>query len=185
MDDILSGLTENYLPSAMRTAAAAKSGAPASAQSDEYKGKNGELDMTDFLYLMVEQFKNQTIDNTASTADMMNQLVQMSVMQAVTNVTTAVSTLVDANTLTYASSLVGKEVTIGQYDKDGKLQEIVGTVTATGAYQGQQVIFVNDKSYLLSDIMAIGKLPDAPEKDDGAGDAGKPDDSGGNGGSTA
>ena len=41
------------------------------------------LSFTDMLGLMVAQFQNQTIDNQASTTDMMNQLVQMTTMQAI------------------------------------------------------------------------------------------------------
>ena len=111
-----------------------------------------ELDMTDFLQLMVAMFQNQDIDNAASTTDMMNQMVQMSVVQAITNIT-------DATVMMYAGSLVGKEVTVGTWN-GGELQETVGTVTGTGMAGGQQVIFVNGKSYYLSDIMAVGRLPD-------------------------
>lgn len=111
------------------------------------------LEMDDFLNLIVKQFQNQDIENAASTSDMMNQLVQMTVIQAVSNIT-------DATTMMYTASLVGKEVTIGQYDKNGKLEEIVGTVTATGTYGGQPVVFVNGTSYHLSSIMAVGKLPE-------------------------
>lgn len=123
---------------------------------------NDSLDMTDFLTLMVAQFQNQTMDNTASTSDMLNQLVMMQAVTAISNIT-------DATVMMYAGSLVGKEVTVGQYDKEGKLQEIVGTVTGTGMAGGQQVIFVDGKSYYLSDIMAIGRLPEIedPENPDG------------------
>lgn len=117
------------------------------------------LGMNDFLYLMVQQFQNQTMDNTASTADMMNQMVQMSVVQAVKNIT-------DATTIMYAGSLVGKEVTVGERGANGKYTEVVGTVTATGQYGGEQVIFINDKAYKLSDIMAIGRLPEPEDPED-------------------
>ena len=46
-----------------------------------YEDKSS-LSFTDMLGLMVAQFQNQTIDNQADTSDMMNQLVQMSSMQA-------------------------------------------------------------------------------------------------------
>ncbi len=114
---------------------------------------NDELDMTDFLSLIVAQFTNQSIDSTADTSDMLNQLVQMSTVQAISNIT-------DATVMMYAGSLVGKEVTVGQYNSDGKLDEIVGTVTGTGVSGGQQVIFVDGKTYNLSDIMAVGRLPE-------------------------
>lgn len=118
------------------------------------------LQLDDFLQLIVMQFQNQTIDETASTTDMINQMVQMSVIQMLSTVNTSISTMVDASTLSYAASLVGKEVTIGEYGADGKLTETVGTVTGTGTYQGAQVIFVNDKQYFLNQILAVGKVPE-------------------------
>ena len=126
------------------------------------KGEDMGLDFTDYLQLMVQQLQNQTMDNTTDTSDMLNQLVQMS----------------DANTLTYAASLVGKTVTVGEYGEDGKLQEVVGTVTGTGTYQGVPVIFVDGEMYALSDIMAVGTLPDIPETPD------EPEGGSGEGGDT-
>ena len=93
------------------------------------------LDMTDFLTLMVTELKNQSIDQTADTSDMLNQLVQMQMVQALVNMT-------DASVMSYAASLVGKEVT---------------------------VVFVGDKYYLLSEILAVGTLP-KPETDPGEGE---------------
>lgn len=124
------------------------------------KTKGGmDLDMTDYLTLMVEMLKNQDMDNTADTSEMMNQMVQMSVVQAITQITDVIN---EATSLSYAASLVGKEVTIGQYE--GKtLHEIVGTVTATGTLNGKQVVFIGDESYYLTDVMAIGRLPQKVE----------------------
>ena len=42
---------------------------------------------------------------------------------------------------------------------EGKLQELVGTVTGTGTLNGKQVIFVGDEYYQMSEILAVGKLP--------------------------
>ena len=139
------------LSSVLSTSSSATSAVKNSTNTNAGKS----LDMTDFLSLMVAMFQNQDIDNAASTSDMMNQMVQMSVVQAITDISTLIN---DSTTLTYAASLVGKEVTIGQY-VGGDLQELVGTVTGTGTLNGQQVIFLGDKSYYLSDIMAIGRLP--------------------------
>ena len=133
-----------------------------------------ELDMNDFLILMVAMFQNQDIDNAASTTDMMNQMVQMSVVQAITNINTLID---DSTVMTYAASLVGKEVTIGKY-VNKELTEITGVVTGTGTLNGQQVVFIGNDSYYLTDIMAVGRLPEkeddvkpegpeGPEKPDG------------------
>ena len=141
----------------------------------ESKDKS-QLSFTDMLGLMVTQFQNQSIDNQASTTDMMNQLVQMTTMQAMTALTTKMDEVALANVMSYSASLVGKEVTVGVWNEQtGKLEEIVGVVKGSGTYDGQQVIFVNGKSYLLSSIMAVGKLPEIkdPEKPgegDGDGD---------------
>ncbi len=126
-----------------------------------------DLTTDDFLVLLCAMFQNQDIDNTASTADMMNQFVQISVIQAVTDISSLIH---DTSTLTYASSLVGKTVTIGMYEGN-ELKEIEGVVTGTGTLNGEQVIFIGDDIYMLSDIMAIGKLPEVkdPEKPDGDG----------------
>jgi len=114
------------------------------------------LDMTDFLSLMVSMFQNQDIDNTANTSDMLNQMVQMSVVQAVTDISAKIS---DSTAMTYAASLIGKNVVIGQ-NVGSTLKEVEGVVTGTGMLNGTQVVFIGNDHYSLSDIMAVGKLPD-------------------------
>ena len=95
------------------------------------------LDMQDFLTLMVTELQSQSIDSTADTSDMLNQMVMMQMVDALTNMT-------DASIMSYAASLVGKTVTVGQYDAQGNLQEVVGTVSGTGTMGGEQVVFVNE-----------------------------------------
>ncbi len=129
------------------------------ADKSTNKKAGQDLDMTDFLTLMVATFQNQDIDNTASTADMMNQMVQMSVVQAISNISALIN---DSTIMTYSASLVGKEVTVGKYE--GKeLKEIQGVVTGTGTLNGEQIIFIGEDSYYLDQIMAIGKLPEKKE----------------------
>ncbi len=125
------------------------------------KKAGSDLDMTDFLTLMVAGFKNQDMENPASTTDMMNQLVQMSVVTAINNINSLIS---DSTVMTYAASLVGKTVTVGKIVPGVKgVQEIQGEVTGTGTLNGKQVIFLGEDSYYLTDIMAIGKLPEKKE----------------------
>ena len=145
------------------------------------KGSNMDLDMTDFITLMVTQMTSQGIDDTMDTSEMLNQMVQMQMITSMVNMT-------DAVTMNYSASLVGKFVTVGKMGDDGKLQEVYGEVTGTGTMDGQQVIFIdNDKYYYLSDIMAVGKLPPKKEEEDeeggdkveGSGEAGdKPPETG-------
>lgn len=141
------------------------------------------LDFSDFLQLMVAQLQNQTIDNATDTTDMLNQLVQMSVVSMMSSVKTSLDTLTVSTTMTYAASLVGKTVTVGVYNDEGELEEVVGEVTGTGTYQGTQVIFINGEMYPLSSIMAVGELPELPEEPGEGGDSGEGGE-GGEGGGT-
>ncbi len=135
------------------------------AKNSTNKNAGKDLDFNDFLMLMVEQFKNQSIDSQTDTSEMLGQMVQMSVIEAINNISTIIN---DSSTMTYAASLVGKKVTVGKYTEGSKVpQEISGTVTGTGTLNGKQVIFLDDKDcYYLSDIMAVGKLPDNIDKVD-------------------
>jgi len=126
-------------------------GAAAASRNQNASDAYG-LDMQDFLTLMVTEMTHQSMDDTADTSEMLNQMVQMQMVQALTNMT-------DASIMSYAASLVGKEVTVGQFDADGKLQELVGVVSGTGTMGGSQVVFVNDKYYYMNEIMAVGRLP--------------------------
>ena len=134
------------------------SNATYTAKNSTSRPNNTELNMEDFLTLMIVQLQNQTIDDTADTSEMLNQMVQMQMITALTNMT-------DASLMSYASSLVGKEVTIGVM-KDGELQEQVITIIGTGVSDGQQVVFGSDgNTYALSQIMAVGRLPEIKEPD--------------------
>lgn len=117
------------------------------------------LDMSDFLSLMVAQFTNQSIDQTADISDMLNQLVQMQMVTALASMSTAMETMTDHSIMSYAASLVGKEVTVAGYDENGGYMELVGTVTATGSYGGEQVVFVDDQMFHMNQIIAVGRLP--------------------------
>lgn len=135
-----------------------------SAAKDAYTNQSMDaygLDMSDFMSLMVAQFTNQGMEATADVGDMLNQLVQMQMVTALSSMSTAMNTMTDASIMTYAASLVGKEVTVAGYDADGKYQELIGEVTATGSYGGEQVIFVDDAMYYMDQIIAVGRLPAA------------------------
>lgn len=133
------------------------------------KGSNLDLDMTDFIQLMITQLTSQGIDDTMDTSEILNQMVQMQMITSMVNMT-------DAVTMNYSASLVGKYVTVGKMGDDGVLEEIYGEVTGTGTMDGQQVIFIdNNEYYYLSDIMAVGKLPPKEEEDE---EDGKVEDAG-------
>lgn len=135
---------------------------------DPDDGPSDELSFNDMLMLMIAQFQNQTIDDTASTTDMMNQLVQMTTMQAMTSMEASITNMTATNEMLYTTSLVGKEVTVGYYNESGTFIEEVGTVAGAGYYGGLPVIFLEGKESFnyVTDIMAVGRLPEVSSDDD-------------------
>lgn len=139
------------------------------AQNSTSRPGNTELDMTDFLKLMIVQLQSQTLDDSMDTSEMMNQMVQMQMISAISNMT-------ETSVQSYASSLVGKVVTIGIVTDKG-LEEREVIVTGTGVMNGQQVIFGKDskgniETYGLNQIMAVGQLPpiEKPDEDEKPGE---------------
>ncbi|MBD5098348.1 MAG: hypothetical protein HDT35_02160 [Clostridiales bacterium] len=127
------------------------------AKNSTSRTGNTELNMQDFLQLMVVQLQNQSIDDTMDTSEMMNQMVQMQMVTAITNMN-------EISVMTYASSMVGKVVTIGIVENN-TLEEREVEVIGTGISNGQQVIFGRDgkgnvETYALNQIMAVGRLPE-------------------------
>ena len=139
-------------------------------------GDNTSLDFEDYLQLMVQQLQNQTMDNAMDSSAMLEQLVQMSSVQMMASLQTSMQTVADGMALSYAASLVGKTVTVGTVNEDGNIQEIVGEISGTGTYQGVQVIFIDGEMYPLSNIMAVGVIPEDiqdPEKPETPEDGGE------------
>lgn len=120
--------------------------------------------MTDFYTLLAAQLKYQDMDNPMDTSEMMSSMVQTQMIQAITEMSSM-------NMTTYATSMIGKEVTVALVDKDGMYTgEKEGTVT--GVVLGDSpIVFVDGKSYSLSQIVAVGEVPEeAPDDNENAGD---------------
>lgn len=118
------------------------------------------LDSLDFLKLIAAQLQNQDMTNPMSNAEMMQQLTQMSSIQTMNSLQTAINNMNDIAVTNYSASLVGKDVTVAVEGSDGKLQTFEGKVEGTGLYNGETVVFIEGKSYTLSQIMAVGKIPE-------------------------
>lgn len=162
MSDFMSDLGSYYKDTAVAGTAANKK------VNIQKKGSNTELDMTDFIQLMITQLTNQGIDESVDTSDMLNQMIQMQMVETI-------ATLTDASVMSYAASLVGQMVTVGKFDSEGKLQEVYGQVTGTGTMNGNQVVFIdNGDYYQMNEILAVGKLPPKEEESDKVEDPEKP-----------
>ncbi len=132
---------------------------------------NTTLDMDDFYTLMAAEMQYQDVLNPESnTAEMMNQMVQMSMINAMQDMMTMSMT-------TYAGSLMGKEVIIAD-TTTGKMETVYGVVEGVNLYNGTPTIIVNGKEYSMSQIMGLGKAPETTKPDDTTkpGETTKPDD---------
>jgi len=106
------------------------------------------LDMQDFLNLLVAQITNQDAMNPMDNTEFISQMAQFSSLQAM-------SDLRDVSMQGQATSLIGKNVIVADYNNKGILVIDEGVVQRVTIYSGQTKLYVNDKEYNYSNIMEI------------------------------
>ena len=129
------------------------------------------LTMTDYFQLLATQLQNQDMSNPMETSEMMASLMQMGMISSMESMTNAVNTSTSVSTQTYAASLMGQEVTVIVTEEIGGQQVATDVKYAKVEY----VSFVNgvphikvegdDKEYLLSDLVGVGRIPNPFEED--------------------
>ncbi len=126
-----------------------------------------DLTTTDFMKLLAAQLQYQDMTNPMSTSEMMSTMTQMTTMnamnsmtQAVTNMTSATDDVLTVNMTSYATGMMGKEVTIALVDDKGNAtgEKISGTVDAVSLYEGTPMVYVGGKGYQLSQVMTVGTV---------------------------
>lgn len=128
------------------------------AQNAKSAKSSNTLSMESFLVLMAQQLQNQDPMNPTSQDDYMMQLAQMAVVEAMSSMT-------QISVSTYASSMVGKEVTVADYDSQGNITSVTGTVTGVSFFYDEPVIYIGEKGYTMSQIMSVGTLPEGSDSD--------------------
>lgn len=128
------------------------------------------LTMTDFYQLLATQLQYQDADNPMDTGEMMSQLVQTQMSQTIDQMTSAISDLTTVNMFSYASSMMGKEVTVAEVDDKGNYtgKETKGTVEGV-SLGSVPTITIDGKEYSLMQIMSVGTVP----QDSGTSESGK------------
>ena len=123
--------------------------------------------MSDFYKLLATQIQYQDADNPMDTSEMVSQLVQNQMSDAITQMSTAVSDLSTVNLLNYASSMMGKEVTVAEVDKDGYYtgEELKGVVSGVSLGTVPTVV-IDGKEYSLVQIMGVGTVPEKPDPEE-------------------
>ena len=96
----------------------------------DVQANNSSLSMDDFWKLLAAQLRYQDSSNPMSNSEMMGQLTQMATMSAMDNmsstITDAMASLSQISLSSYATSLLGQEITVVDLDKQGNL---IGEVT--------------------------------------------------------
>lgn len=118
---------------------------------------SSELNMESFLQLIVAQMQNQDPMNPTSQDTYMTQLAQLAMVQSIND-------MAQTSVITYAASLSGKEVTVANVKSNNEIEEVVGTVTGVGFYNNEPILYVDGKAYSMSQLLAVGKLPEIPQQ---------------------
>lgn len=160
--------TYNALISSLNASAASK------------KTNKTELTTDSFFQLLAAQLQNQDMSSPMTNSEMMNQMTQIAMMQSMKNFSTAMDDFQQINTISYGTSMMGKEVLVADVDKDGSLKKITGTVTRVDIFSGTPVIYLdNDENtgYPVANVMSVYEegtlIPDdlgADDSDKNAGD---------------
>ena len=134
--------------------------------------QNSELSTEGFFKLLAAQLQNQDMSSPMDNSEMMTQMTQIAMMQAMDNFSTSMDDFAQVNTINYGTSMMGKSVLIGAIDKNGQMTKHNGTVTRVDIYNGTPTIYLDDDTktgYPVSGIMSVyekGHEPvDEPVKD--------------------
>ncbi len=111
---------------------------------------------TDYMKLLVTQLQNQNPLEPLDNKDMSAQLAQFSQLQQTENLNTSFSKVLESVQRSYASSLIGKEVSFKVPAADGTLQTQTGDVdeVVIGA-DGTLLLRVDDRQVKLADVISI------------------------------
>lgn len=112
------------------------------------KQSDRQVSIDDFLVLMVEQLKNQDFMNPVDDTQYVTQLAQFTTMQQMQELAYNAKS-------TYATSLVGKDVTAAKITVNGDLTTTEGPVEKVSLLDGEYMIFVGGKGFTLDEIMEV------------------------------
>jgi len=115
----------------------------------------GDLRM-DYMKLLVTQLQNQNPLEPMDNKDMSAQLAQFSQLQQTENLNTSFSRVLESVQRSYASSLIGKEVSFKVQGADGTIETRTGEVdeVVIGA-DGNLLLMVDDQQVKLADVTSI------------------------------
>ena len=110
----------------------------------------------DYMRLLVTQLRNQNPLEPLDNKDMSAQLAQFSQLQQVENLNTSFSKVLESVQRSYASSLIGKEISFKTTAGDGAVEIKTGQVEeVTIGADGEILLTVDDQQIKLADVTSI------------------------------
>jgi flagellar basal-body rod modification protein FlgD len=110
----------------------------------------------DYMKLLVTQLQNQDPLEPLSNNDMTAQLAQFSQLQQLEGMNTAFDKVLESVQRSYASSLIGKEISYRVTGSDGQEQTMTGKVEEVLTNNdGQITLIVGDQQVDLADVLSI------------------------------
>lgn len=131
---------------------------------------SNEMTTEGFFKLLAAQLQNQDMSNPMDNSEMMTQMTQIAMMQAMNNFSVSMEDFSQINTINYGTSMMGKEVMLAIPDKNGELKKITGTVTRVDIFSGIPTLYINDDDktgYSIANVMSVYEKGHAPTEDVG------------------
>lgn len=120
-------------------------------KEQQANGPSQELDGDAFLFLMMEQLKQQDPTNPMDNSEMLSQQAQFSQVQELQNLSSAIS---QNNMIVQATSLVGKTVTV--IDPNDTTKTITGTVDSANFTNSAATVVIDGVAYPLGLVASVG-----------------------------
>jgi flagellar basal-body rod modification protein FlgD len=132
----------------------------ASVATPATRGTNNlqDLDLNQFLQLMISELTNQDPLNPMDNTQLVQQLGSIREIAATDKLSSALSTLQAEQSLTTASSLIGREVTALSTDNEnitGKVDRITVDVDEQNADQRRYLVHIGDQQVELKNIREV------------------------------
>jgi flagellar basal-body rod modification protein FlgD len=110
----------------------------------------------DYMKLLVTQLQNQNPLEPLDNKDMAAQLAQFSQLQQMEGLNASFGKVLESVQRSYASSLIGKEVSFQTRAADGTVETKTGTVEeVTMGENGDIILTVDDAQVNLADVVGI------------------------------
>jgi len=115
---------------------------------------NSVIDNDDFMTLLFAQLKNQDPMKPMDSSEMMSQIATLNSLNALLSIKESISTLNSSQTLSYATSLIGKTINAVP-DASDTSTIVTGVVTSMTTYNGETLVQIGDTDVKLSTIVSV------------------------------